>query len=548
MIYNIVAVCISILIPLLLVIKPIKELIKGNKIKEIFSNYKFELILYIILVFGFLSRLLVINILPNGLNVDEASSGYEAYSILNYGIDRNGNSLPVFLLSWGSGQNALLTYLMIPFVALFGLSELTVRLPLALIGCGSLIVMYYLLKNIFNNKNVAIIGLAFFVICPWHIMKSRWGLESNIFPDMILLSTLLVILSIKNKKDYLMYIAFAIIGLTSYAYGTSYFFLPIYVSITLIYLLIKKQLTIKKAIISFSIAFIIAIPILLFLIINTFDLPQFKILGFTIPRLVVNRYEELSSVFSADFIQNCINNFVTSIKILVVQNDGLPWSQLKGFGLTYLITLPFTIIGLAFAITKYKKQIFNTLMNIWFITSVLLLFVCEPNVNRINIIIIPIIYYSIIGIYEVIKKLPKVKYPIIIAYIICFILFMVIYMNTDFRKYVTFQSDVKEIVEYAENSEYENIYVDYSFKEPYIYFLFYSKYNAKKYGDTVQYFNKNGTFENVKSFGRYKFYLPENFEEGMIIVPKNYKGELDFEKADKKEFERFYVYELGENV
>ena len=56
--------------------------------------------------------------------------GYEAYSILNYGIDRNGNVLPVFLVSWGSGQNALYTYILIPFIKLLGLSSFSVRLPM----------------------------------------------------------------------------------------------------------------------------------------------------------------------------------------------------------------------------------------------------------------------------------------------------------------------------------------------------------------------------------------------------------------------------------
>lgn len=156
--------------------------------------------LCLIIIIGFEVRLLAIADIPKGLNVDEASAGYEAYAISNYGIDRNGNYLPVFLESWGSGQNALYSYILIPFIKIFGLTVLSVRLPMAIIGCISLIVMYKLLKDIFDEK-IALIGMALLAICPWAIMKSRWGLESNLFPDIILLSVCALIYGLKSKKN-----------------------------------------------------------------------------------------------------------------------------------------------------------------------------------------------------------------------------------------------------------------------------------------------------------------------------------------------------------
>lgn len=168
------------------------------------------IIIAILLLIGILSRILFIDKQPNALNVDEASSGYEAWSILNYGIDRNGNFLPVFLISWGSGQNALYSYLMIPFIKLLGLNALAVRMPMAIIGCISLIVFYLLIKELKNEK-VALVGLAFFVICPWHIMKSRWGLESNIFPDLVLWAVYFIVLALKKNKMSFLYIASVIL-------------------------------------------------------------------------------------------------------------------------------------------------------------------------------------------------------------------------------------------------------------------------------------------------------------------------------------------------
>ena len=106
-----------------------------------------KVFIFCIFVIGFLVRIIAIDSVPNGLNVDEASIGYEAYSILNYGIDRNGKSIPVFLEAWGSGQNALYAYIIMPFVKILGLSAFSVRLPMAIISCISLIVIYKLLNK-----------------------------------------------------------------------------------------------------------------------------------------------------------------------------------------------------------------------------------------------------------------------------------------------------------------------------------------------------------------------------------------------------------------
>ena len=145
----------------------------------------FSILAIVVLFFGCFIRLIYIDKYPVGLNQDEASSAYEAWSILNFGIDRNGQSFPVQFISWGSGQNVLYSYLMIPFISIFGLNTLSIRLPMALIGCISLVVFYYFMKSAFGDKK-AVLFLFIFSIFPWHLMKSRWGLESNIFPDLIL--------------------------------------------------------------------------------------------------------------------------------------------------------------------------------------------------------------------------------------------------------------------------------------------------------------------------------------------------------------------------
>ena len=85
--YNILAIIISLILPMLFLRKDINS---EKNIKDFIIKNQLTLITYFSFVIGFITSLLLVANFPNGLNVDEASSGYEAFSILNYGIDRNG--------------------------------------------------------------------------------------------------------------------------------------------------------------------------------------------------------------------------------------------------------------------------------------------------------------------------------------------------------------------------------------------------------------------------------------------------------------------------
>lgn len=520
---------------------------KTDNIRNIFKQNKKAICISFIILCGIILRCFNISNLPHGLNCDEASSAYEAYSIMNYGIDRNGNFLPVFLQAWGSGQNALYSYIMMPFIKLFGLNIISTRLPMALIGSISLIVWYKLLKNIKNDK-FAIIGLIFLVICPWHIMKSRWGLESNVFPDLILWAIYLIIKFLENKKVHNLYLASVILGLTGYSYGTAYFFLPIFVFSLFAYLLLKKEIKIRNVIISGFIIFVITLPIMLYVLINTFGLEQINLPFMTIPKLPVNRYEEQTSLFSGNVLLNAFENIKNSISLIIFQDDNLAWNNVSGFGMYYLISILFLIIGLIFSFTKNKlKCEYDNIFNIWFVSAFLLLFVFkEANINRINILIFPLIYYIVIGLNLLIEKNNKIfNVAIIVVYILLFFQFMFAYGKQNQNEYWTFADNIKDVIEYVDMQAVDNIYFEYAFKEPYIYVLFYTKYNTRDFVNSVQHFDENnlGKFENVKSFGKYKFYLPEKFDEenSIYVISKNSNIEIDYKKFDVKEFEKFNV-------
>src|SRR3972149_9451579 len=93
-----------------------------------------QLLFILIMLLGIFARVWEFPSLPPNLDQDEVSAAVDAFSLYAYGVDRNGIPFPVHLVSWGSGMSALYAYILIPLIALGGLTPLVVRLPLLLFG------------------------------------------------------------------------------------------------------------------------------------------------------------------------------------------------------------------------------------------------------------------------------------------------------------------------------------------------------------------------------------------------------------------------------
>src|SRR3989338_4468901 len=91
------------------------KLLIMNKI--ILKISKISLIL--LLIIGFYFRFNQIAFVPPSPSLDEVSIGYNAYSILNTGMDEYGKKFPILLRAYDDLRPALYTYLVIPFVAVF---------------------------------------------------------------------------------------------------------------------------------------------------------------------------------------------------------------------------------------------------------------------------------------------------------------------------------------------------------------------------------------------------------------------------------------------
>src|SRR3990167_8016256 len=94
-----------------------------------------KIILFLaVLILSIFLRFYNLDNIPAGFNTDEASLGYDAYSILLTGKDQYGKAFPIFLRSFGAYQSPLYAYLTTLPVFLLGLSIFSVRFLSALFG------------------------------------------------------------------------------------------------------------------------------------------------------------------------------------------------------------------------------------------------------------------------------------------------------------------------------------------------------------------------------------------------------------------------------
>ena len=165
---------------------------------------------------------------PPGLTWDEAALGYNAYSLLQTGRDEYGNLLPLNLKSFGDWKPALYAYLDIPFVAAFGLNELAVRLPSAIFGILGVFGVFLLTQELFKKKGLAILAAFLLAISPWHLQFSRPAFEANVALTFNIFAVYIFLKALVNKK--LLIISAFLFGLSLIIYQASKLFIPLVIS------------------------------------------------------------------------------------------------------------------------------------------------------------------------------------------------------------------------------------------------------------------------------------------------------------------------------
>ncbi len=468
---------------------------------------------------GILVRIWEFGSIPCDINQDEAFAGFEAYSLLHYGIDSSGYSFPVYFTTWGSGMNALEIYLMIPFVSLWGLNTYTIRMPQVVIACLTLWVIFLLTKKIFKTK-VCYITLFLTAIMPWHIMLSRWGLESNLAPAFLIFGLYFFVLGLERPCFYILSSLFY--GLCLYCYATVWLVVPLVIFLQFLYCAYYKKIKFcRETLTSLLLLFFLAVPLLLFLLINKGLLSEIRTPFFSIPKLVVMRSNEIS-------VNDIGNHFKHFCALLFNQSDNYIVNATNYFGIFYHITLPFFLLGLFFlfynAIYHFKNNKFSTeiFIVINFAVSFLSGLLINVNITKINSLFLPMMIITSYGLYQIMIRLKKTFVIVLAVYFILFINFTIYYF-TDYKE------EVKEhfyygCAEMMEQVQMRNKKVYVTKKLPYPVVLFYSQENVTSYIDSVQYNNYPNAFLDVDSFTRYSYDIDLNHldKEALYLLDDSY--------------------------
>lgn len=449
-----------------------------------------------ILALGVAARLWLFGDLPGDLNQDEAFAGYEAWALLHGGMDTAGYRFPVYLVAWGSGMNALETYLMLPWVALFGLKVWVIRLPQLLLGILSLYICYLTAKRLFGERK-GLLALLLLAFCPWHIMLSRWGLESNLAPGFLLLGFYCFLRGMDDARWYPL--CALCYGLSLYTYATIWPVVPLLVLSELIYARRQKALHFDRFFwCSAVILMVLAAPLLLFLAVNYGWIEEIRGPIFSIPKLLYLRSGEIS-------FKQIPENLKNLVKLLVTQSDGLPWNSPGWFGQLYPITLPFSLLGLVVcAVRLRKKQDSRSALLLMNLAAGLLVgLLVNVNVNRVNLIYIPLVLLAAFGFGWVCEHWKPALPVILAAYTVLFGLFCHSYF-TEYRSSIgySFGEGLGEAIAAVE--DYEGT-VTLSDDIHYPRVLFFSAADPQQFRDTVVYNNYPAAFLSVQSFDRWRF-------------------------------------------
>ena len=479
---------------------------------------------------------------PGGLNQDEASMGYDAYATAFFGIDRNGHHLPIYAMSWGSGQNVLMMYFTVFFVRILGLSVFSVRLTALVFGIIAPVVLYHLVRLLTEDKSKRVSRIpalfAFFLlsVSPWHIMLSRWALESNILPAVFLIGVYLLVLAVQKKKTLYFCLSAGVFALSMYAYATVCLIMPIFLLGVVVFLMMKKLISVKQVVYSVIVFLVLATPMILFFAVNVFGLEPIYTSFLSIPKL--------SALRSGISPGSALENASVFMDILMTQNDNLLWNSIDGFGIVYLFLLPFALVGVASVISERSRSPNKLVMAWWLLCAFVLSCLIYTNINRMNLFFIPYIYMICEGVMFVSRRARLTTAVITVLTAATFIAFCGVYFGNEYRNDIEqcFYASYGEAVEVADKvSEGREVYLEI-INGTEVMALFYTKFDPREYVETVVYETHNAEFRFVSSFGKYHIGIPEEKESSAVYVVSNDRlGEFDDDVFEIKQFEYYSV-------
>jgi 4-amino-4-deoxy-L-arabinose transferase-like glycosyltransferase len=473
------------------------------------SNY---LLISILLLASFL-RLWQLGSIPPHLTPDEASLGYNAYSILKTGKDEYGVTLPLVFKSFGDFKPGLYIYATTPFVAIMGLNEFSTRFASALAGIIAVYLTFLIGRKLFNTK-IGLISAFFLAIMPWHIHFSRGAWEVNLSLTLTLAGIYFFLKCLESQK-YLIF-SFVFFALTLIAYQGAKLSTLI-VAVLLVAIYFRQLIKFKKKYIVSSVllGLLISLPIVL----GVFGgqggrLGVFSVFSYPRPEEYLQNFLDQGSEnvgdasyylnhpewlnFARGVLGRYFNHF--SARFLFFEGD---WSNPRhsspNMGMLVLADSILLILGFV-AILRNKLSKANLFILLWLLLAPLPAVLSRDQIHAVRAfnMLIPIVFLIALGFNTIVVLLNKYKskvfkygayFVFIIIYGASYLYFLDAYfIHLSKHDSKLWEYGYKQIVETITpiQNNYKEIKVQQSYAQPYIYFLFYQKYDPAKYQEQAK--------------------------------------------------------------
>lgn len=483
---------------------------------------KDTILLVLILVLALFLRVFNLGTVPLGLSEDEASIGYNAYSLAKTGRDETGKLLPLYFESFGDYKSPLAVYLTAPFVLLGGLNETTTRLPAALSGVFLIIIIFVLSKRIFEDKWVGVIASFLVAISPWGVHLSRFDTPFSMALTLLSLQLLLITSNYSFRPKCLLQLIIVIMLLVTHP-ASWVISVPLF-SIWLIKESWGKWRNLHWM--TLSLVGVLTVFLLSFKSLQYFYLQEnfIKEVGF------INRVNQVQGYISqsdwplgrifqnkvAFFTDQVFNNYLRPFDFyyLFSKSDFEERYQVYNFGKFYSLELLFFFFG-AYALIKKTFPLSRNLYIIIFLAPLTqLLSVKMLPGQSMAFLIIPFYLITAFGVTKILQVKLKSVYKnlllvgagvIIFANVLIF--FHYYFVHFPLETYLQWNNSYKLVTERIQPllPSYQQVIIsDYLAPKPYIFTLFYNKYEPQKY-QQIEKQRGGSIFVSTSGFDRYRF-------------------------------------------
>ncbi len=219
-------------------------------------------ILLLIVTVGFCIRLYRIDTAPKGALIDELHFGYIANSLFQTGKDEHGASWPIIFKGFGDSKLPGYGYALIPFVAAFGTSIFTIRLPSMLAGTALIALMYWLITELGFSKRAGLLAALIVAVSPWSFFLSRIGFESNLALFFFVIGLAALVKGSRSGQRSWLAVGLASFSLTWYSYIA---YRPVTIALIAVWLMMlwlnKKNKVLKQSIFPLIIFVVLLLPL-----------------------------------------------------------------------------------------------------------------------------------------------------------------------------------------------------------------------------------------------------------------------------------------------